>query len=317
MRRLLRLIRYLQNDQISQLSPFSSYHETETAIYLQKLMRVNYTVTNLKNVTTDQFQSYITSLPGEQDATIEGYVDSTYQRDLSVQFEWGHNHDFGTFYMPGRMKNRHIDILAAFMSVYGISEKDLRGKTVLDIGCWTGGTSLLLAAMGAYVFTIEEVCKYANSINYLKDAFGIDNLKVENRSLYSLNSEELFDRFDLALYFRILYHVTDPVLSLRIVFNSLKDGGICLLETMAVKEKGSYCEYRGARETLSKPTMGEPRSGWNWFVPSIEALFRMMTDVGFDVRKTTLHRANRALALGVRNRHVDMLRAGLSNPDIR
>lgn len=317
MKNLWWFVRPSQSDESLQLPSLSSYEGTDAASYLKQLMVNNYTVSNLKNVAADHFYSHITSLQGQEDAAMEGYTDPTYQRDMSVQFQWGHNHDFGSFYMRGLMGNRHINILAAFMSEYGTPGRNLAGKTVLDIGCWTGGTSLLLAAMGARVFAIEEVRKYADCLNYLKDAFGLNNLQVENRSLYSLDSNEFADRFDMVLYFGVLYHVTDPVLSLRIVFNCLKNGGICLLETMAVKGKGSYCEYWGAHETLSKPKGKKPRSGWTWFVPSLESLCRMMADVGFDVRKATLHRDGRALALGIRHQHVDMLRAGLSNRYIR
>lgn len=317
MNKALQLVKRHRNSRIHQLPPLGASSGTNAATFLRQLMIDYHTTASLKNVSPDQFQSYITSLPSQSDAAMEGYIDAAYQRDLSVQFEWGHNHDFGTFYMPGRMKDRHIDILATFMTVYGTLDSDLRGKKVLDIGCWTGGTSLLLAAMGAEVFAIEEVRKYADCVTYLRDAFGLENLQVEHRSLYSLDSLEFYDRFDMVVYFGVLYHVSDPILSLRIVFNSLQDGGICLLETMAVNRQGSYCEYRGAQETLSKPKAGKTRSGWNWLVPSLEAIHRMMTDVGFDVQKTTLHSGNRALALGVRNRHVDILRAGLSKQNIR
>jgi 2-polyprenyl-3-methyl-5-hydroxy-6-metoxy-1,4-benzoquinol methylase len=317
MNTLLRFLKRLGDGQIPRHPPFSSYESTEVGVYLQRLMRDNYTVDNLAKLTGDQFQSHITALQGKCDAEMEDYVDPTYQRDLSVQFEWGHNHDFGTFHLPGRMGDRHIDILATFAAVYGIPPLDLRGKTILDIGCWTGVTSLLLAAMGAEVFAIEEVRKYADCVSYLKEAFGITKLTVENMSLYSLDQPEFFDRFDMVLYFGVLYHVSDPILSLRIVFNCLKDDGICLLETMAAEKKGSYCEYLGANETLNTPKDGKNRGGWNWFVPSLEAFTRMMTDVGFTVRKATFHQGYRALALGVRNKHVDMLRAGLSNRFIR
>jgi SAM-dependent methyltransferase len=214
-------------------------------------------------------------------------------------------------------------VLATFMKEYGTPSRSLSGLRVLDIGCWTGGTSLLLAAMGAEVFAIEEVRKYADCVNYMKNAFGLESLTVENRSLYSLAEEKFYDRFDIALYSGVLYHVTDPVLSLRIVFNSLKDGGTCLLETMATEGKGSFCDYYGAFDTLKRSAAdGGVRSGWNWFVPSLEAVTRLMTDVGFDVRHATLHEgaregARRALGLGVRKEHVNMLRAGLSRPDIR
>jgi len=317
MKSLVRILARFWNNQIPRLPPLSSYEPTYVGAHLRQLMRDNYKVQNLKKLKPEQFQSYITNLQGKSDAEMEGYVDSAYQRDLSVQFEWGHNHDFGTFHLPGRMGDRHIHILATFATIYGIPPLDLRGKTILDIGCWTGGTSLLLAAMGAEVYAIEEVRKYADCVSYLKEAFGVGNLTVENMSLYSLDQPEFFDRFDMVFYFGVLYHVSDPILSLRIVFNCLKDDGMCFLETMAAEKKGSYCDYLGANETLNHPKYGKNRGGWNWFIPSLEALSRMMADVGFTVRKATLHQGSRALALGVRNKHVDMLRAGLSNRFIR
>jgi len=317
MKNLVRVLARLRNRQIPQLPPLSAYESTDVGAHLRQLMLDNYTVHNLKKLAPEQFQSYITSLQGKWDPETEGYVDPSYQRDLSVRFEWGHNHDFDTFSLPGRMGDRHIDILAAFAAVYGFPPVDLRGKAVLDIGCWTGGTSLLLAGMGAEVFAIEEVRKYADAVRYLKEAFGVERLTVQHKSLYSLDQAEFFDRFDIVLHFGVLYHVSDPVLSLRIIFNCLKDGGICLLETMAAEKKGSYCEYLGANETLNAPKDSGNRGGWNWFVPSLEALSRMMTDVGFVVRKATFHQGYRALALGVRDKHVEMLRAGLSNRFIR
>jgi 2-polyprenyl-3-methyl-5-hydroxy-6-metoxy-1,4-benzoquinol methylase len=202
------------------------------------------------------------------------------------------------------MGNRYLTLLAAFIDEFRVLPLSLNGARVLDIGCWTGGMSLLLAAMGAEVFAIEEVRKYADVVNYMKNAFGLDNLTVENRSLYSLDDEKFYDRFDIALYSGVLYHVTDPVLSLRIIFNALKDGGACLLETMAVAGKGSFCDYYGAYDTLRRPADGKPRFGWSWFIPSLEAVSRMMTDVGFEVRHATLHEAARAGAHEARFRLV-------------
>lgn len=302
--------------------PFGAYRETSSGAFLRGLMQRHYTVAQLQNETPAAFQRHILGMIGQHDAAIEGYGDATCQRDFSVQFAWGHDHDFGAFTLSGAMRSRHIDILATCMEAYGVPDRDLRGTRILDVGCWTGGTSLLLAAMGADVFAIEEVRKYAECVNYLKHAFGIDNLTVEHRSLYSLADAGLDDAFDIVLYAGVLYHVTDPVLSLRIVFNTLKDEGVCLLETMAIGDAGSVCRYDGAFHTLARPWDGTPRYGWQWFVPSLAALSAMMADVGFAVRRATLHEGvpsdeRRALALGVRQRHGDMLRAGLARPDIR
>lgn len=46
------------------------------------------------------------------------------------------------------MADRHIEIIARFLSDFGLP-LDLTGKKVLDIGVWTGGTCLALCALGA------------------------------------------------------------------------------------------------------------------------------------------------------------------------
>ena len=296
---------------------FAEYATSAAANQLRALMKDRFTVAGLKNVSADDFQKHIQSLPGKRDAEVEGFTDASRQRDFTIQFEWGHNHDFGTFSMQGTMRDRHVNILATLLTDYGLTVADFAGKRVLDIGCWTGGTSLLLAAMGAEVVAIEEVKKYAICVEYLANAFGLTNLTVERHSLYALDMPEFYERFDFVLYSGVLYHVTDPVLSLRIAFNCLRDGGRCMLETYAANGADSYCEYHGAYETYNRETRGQPRWGWNWFLPTPEATKRMMIDVGFRVTKIDLHDENRVLAIGVRDQHVDMLRAGLSKPSVR
>jgi SAM-dependent methyltransferase len=301
------------------LPALSTFDDTEAALHLRRLMRERYTVASLKAVDPAQFQRHIQGQPGRRDTAVERYAGTDRQRDLSVQFEWGHNHDFGAFSMPGLMGDRHLHVLAAFMTLFGVPARDLTGSTILDVGCWTCGTSLLLAAMGARVLAIEEVVKYADSVRYMRDAFAVENLDVHSRSLYSLDEDAFRDRFDLALYSGVLYHVTDPVLSLRILFNSLRDGGLCLVETMVVEGPGSFCGYGERRDARSRDP-ARPATllgGWAWFVPSMQALSNMLVDAGFEVRGSRLLEGTRALALAERVRHVDMLRAGLSKPSIR
>lgn len=308
-----------QRHSLASHPPLASYANSEAGQFLRAVLSARYTVANLRNVSAGEFQEYITGLCGGRDSDIEGYSDTARQRDLSVQFEWGHNHDFGTFQMHGLMGDRHVEILATFMSLYGLLPQNLKGMTVLDIGSWTGGMGLLLAGMGARVLGIEEVRKYAESLRYLKHAFAIDNLDVESRSLYSLAHPQYENRFDIVVYSGVLYHVTDPVVSLRILFNCLKDGGICLLETAATDSRESICVYGGRRpsETRDASKPFTLLGGWDWFVPSLAAIENMLMDVGFNVCRSVLHRGGRATAAARRVRHVDMLRAGLSRPEIR
>lgn len=263
------------------------------------------------------FEDHIKGLLGTIDADIEGYKDADQQRDLSIKYTWGHNHDFGEFRLRGAMGDRHIQILAEFIDKYHLP-LDLTGKKVLDVGAWTGGTCLLLCALGAEVTALEEVVKYANTINYLAEAFGLEGLNCKSISLYELDEHDVYDYI---LYSGVIYHVTDPVLSLRILFNALKDGGRIFVETMGVVAganspplaavEGPKVTRGGSRENLN-------RGGWNYFLPSTSALALWMETAGFeDVHVGAIDHQQRIKAAGTRTEHKDILRAGLSRPDVR
>jgi hypothetical protein len=117
---------------------------------------------------------------------------------------------------------------------------------------------------------------------------------------------------DFVLFAGVVYHVTDPILALRITFDCLKDVGKCLLETYSLESKDSVVECQGSG--LVGPGSEEElnRGGWNWFVPSPAALRRMMCDVGYQEVTVGEVIAARAFAVGTRSRHVDMMRGGLS-----
>ena len=290
---------------------------TDLAAHLRTLMKDNYGTGNLVNVGGAEFKENILSRIGKDDAAIEGYADPTKQRDLSIRFRWGHDHDFGDFSLDGEMADRHILIIARFLSDFGLP-LDLTGKKVLDIGVWTGGTCLALCALGAEVVGLEEVRKYADTVTYLAHAFGLDNLTCEALSVYEYDRA---DAFDYVLYSGVIYHVTDPVLSLRILYNALKDGGDIFVETFGIAlDPGlppmTMVESPG---TVRSGSEGEKsRTGWNYFVPTDKALKLWMETVGFhDVTVAALNDNSRYLAKGTRHAHEEMARAGLARRDIR
>lgn len=245
------------------------------------------------------------------DFEMEGYNSPKHQRDLSVKFTWGHNHDFGEFYLSGKMGDRHVEIISKFVD----SEElpiELGSNYILDIGCWTGGTSLLLSSMGSRVDAIEEVRKYAQCSQFLFDSFDTDAV-CYNKSLFGVGGNDEFE-YDFVLMSGVLYHLTDPVLGLRIAFNYLKNGGKLLLETAVTSDKNCTCEYKGPSQVVNG---GRPRVGWNWFIPSMSALTTMLSDVGFESSKVIEVKGSRAIVVAYKEKHRDMLRAGLSEPHIR
>lgn len=293
------------------------YEKLPSYKYLRNLMD-RYQTKDLINVDKESFRRKIDNFISIQDWKMEGYKSTKKQTLYSTKFIWGHNHDFGDFSLEGRMRNRHIWLIATFIDKFKIIPRDLSGLKILDIGSWTGGTSLLLSAMGAHVVAVEEIKKYSDCLNYLKYAFDIKNLDVKNISLFDCTSSDFQDSFDFILFCGVLYHVTDPPLALRILFNSLKNGGALLLETLATNSNKNILSYRVPIRMFKKVYFENPRAGgWDWFIPAPLTVKQMLIDVGYeDIRVgKIIHR--RLFAVGKRNNHVDMNRSGFSKRFIR
>lgn len=280
----------------------------KTEAYLRTIMS-QFVLNNVKDPET--FEAELIKYNSRKDGEMEGYSKEEMgaQRELSIKFAWGHNHDFGTFVMDGILKDRHIEILAAFIDKLELPS-NLVGKRVLDIGVWCGGTSLLLAGMGAEVDAIEEVVKYGECAWFLFTQFEklfIKKPEIIIRSFYDLSNDMVrehygLQEYDYVIFPGVLYHLTDPIVALRILFNSLKDGGELYLETaIATHHSGQELVYQGPQKT-----------GNNWFSPSISALFRMTQDVGFEDIIGTGFTEGRYIMKAVRKEWKPMMKAGLS-----
>lgn len=281
--------------------------------YLHELMR-RYQVKDLVNVGHEGFLRKLQEFAAIDDGAMEGYVDATKQNPVTVKFHWGHRHDFGCFSMPGRMGNHHIAVMATFIDKLGAIPRSLSGMRVLDVGCWTGGSSLLLCAMGAEVVAVEEVRKFADCARYLAFAFDVKALEVRHMSLYECTAAQFQDDFDLVLCAGVLHHLSDPKLALRIMFNCLKDGGLCLLETLSF-EHDPHIRARRAREAAGEGAL-EP-AGWNWMLFTRPTLARTLEEVGYAISHPCSVVDDRSFIAARRVRHADMWRGGLSVRNIR
>ncbi len=219
-------------------------------------------------------------------------------------FVWGHNHDFGHgFTRSGAMGDRHKEIISELISL-GMMPGDLTGKRVLDIGCWSGGDLLILAGLGAKVEAIEEHPLAAATAGDLTKLLGCA-APVHSFSAYN-DRPEWKQSFDVVYCCGVIYHVTDPLLLLRICFAYLKPGGRLVIETKMQEGAGSSCSYSGVVER-----------GWNWYAPTFEAMGRWMVDAGFAEENVRVHRRSigRLLASGVKTEAVPMPEtAGFSRP---
>ncbi len=219
-------------------------------------------------------------------------------------FVWGHNHDFGFgINRAGAMGPRHVEITTEAVRL-GMLPPNLQGKQVLDVGCWSGGDLLVLAGLGGQVTAIEEHPIAAKAAQRLIDLLGLRASVIES-SLFS-DRQEWAGQFDYAYCSGVIYHVTDPMLLLRILFAYLKPGGDIFIETKGIIGEGSICSYSG---TLEK--------GWNWYAPNELALGRWLVDAGFDVQTVRVHRRDngRLLACGRKTGTLPLREtAGFSRP---
>jgi SAM-dependent methyltransferase len=226
------------------------------------------------------------------------------QREYSINFKWGHNHDFGSFQLEGILGDRHIDLIETFVDDFGLP-MDLSNTEVLDVGIWCGGTTLLLDGMGAVAYGIEEVETYANCARLLFKSFGCA-ARSYHSNLYDWGDVMRDEIYDYIIFPGVLYHLSDPLVALRILFNALKDGGELYIETKLIPKfdvgcENAYLEFDGGK-------------GNNWFTPDPEALHQMCASVGFKFIDANWDRnnENRAFAKYRRDEWKPMLRAGLS-----
>jgi hypothetical protein len=225
-------------------------------------------------VPAEGFRAKIVGSIGQAAGPVQAEGANDNQSIHMLRFHWGHDHDFGTFQVPGCMGTRHVWMLSRFFDHFGLEPSSLSGKKVLDIGCWTGGVSLVLARMGARTLATDEIGMYSEMLAYEAMAFGLDNLEAQEMSLYDLESTGHTGEFDVVFLLGVLYHLSDPIVSLRRIYNCMKPGGSLYLESMCIDSGECVCEYEG-------PSRRRGQFGWNWFVPSPKAIQRMLADAGF------------------------------------
>lgn len=169
---------------------------------------------------------------------------------------------------------------------------DLRGKTVLDIGCNGGFFSMEMKRRGA-----DRVLGIDTDDHYLKQALfaaDVEGLDIEFRHLSVYDVASLKEQFDIVFFIGVLYHLRHPLLALDLVhehvtrdlliFQSLQRGSTRVAkvapdypfsETAPFDDPGypklHFIEHRYAADQT------------NWWVPNRACTEAMLRSAGFEI----------------------------------
>lgn len=170
--------------------------------------------------------------------------------------------------------------------------EDLRGKTVLDIGCNAGFYSLEMKRRGAdRVVAIDSDERYLAQARFAAQISGCD-IEFHKLSVYEVG--RLGEKFDLVIFMGVLYHLRHPLLALDLIHeNVAKD--LLLFQSM---QRGSdevepvQNDYNFWQTDIfdqpgfprlhfiEKNYSGDPT---NWWIPNRACAEAMLRSAGFEI----------------------------------
>jgi SAM-dependent methyltransferase len=189
--------------------------------------------------------SWPLSLSKDMSAVALQHVKADVERlAVAAQYGWGHTIDFGPFCKEGLLGRDYLDIAGA-IDDWGWWPANLNGMRVADVGCFTGGLSLLMAHRGAaVVYAVDEISQHLAQCAFLADTFGTTAVRPVLKSVYKLGDVIPPASLDLILLAGVLYHLSDMLVGLYALRELLKPGGVLLIQSNAVNDfSHSYANF--------------------------------------------------------------------------
>ena len=169
---------------------------------------------------------------------------------------------------------------------------DLRGKSVLDIGCNGGFYSIEMKRRGAArVVGIDSDEDYLAQARFAAEVTGHE-IEFRRLSVYDLGA--LGERFDIVLFMGVLYHLRHPLLALDLihehvardllVFQSMQRGSaeVALLrEDYDFQETGPFDEPGWPKLHFVERRYAHDNT--NWWIPNRACAEAMLRSAGFAI----------------------------------
>jgi tRNA (mo5U34)-methyltransferase len=169
--------------------------------------------------------------------------------------------------LPGLQSVEH---LRWRLGLFGLPN-DLRGKRVLDIGAWDGWFSFECERRGAEVVAVD--CVALDTFIEAKRLIGsrVEYLTLDVNEL----SARRLGRFDIVLFFGVLYHLRHPLLGLEKAVEL--STGLALVESFVIAPE--HRQHPAVMEYYERAELGGQID--NWCGPSPECLLSFCRSAGF------------------------------------
>jgi len=134
--------------------------------------------------------------------------------------------------------------------VESVVDQHFRGRInnvrCLDVGCHEGFYSVAMARKGMReVRGIDVRAASLDKARFVAEALRLTNVAYEERNVEDLAATA--EPYDLCLFLGILYHLENPILSLRNISRMTRE--LCIVETQVVDEVEGHAEWGAAAWT--------------------------------------------------------------------
>jgi tRNA (mo5U34)-methyltransferase len=205
--------------------------------------------------------------------------------------KWFHNIDLnGVKTAPDHFLGDYPNF--KYQNFAGALPEDLRGKTVLDVGCNAGFYSIEMKKRGAErVVGIDSDERYLAQARFAAETLGFD-IEFRNMSVYEV--AQLGEKFDVVIFMGVFYHLRHPLLALDLLYDNVV-GDLLIFQSMqrgsneveSVKPDYPFSEtdiflshhfpqmYFIEHRYSQDPT--------NWWIPNRAGTEAMLRSAGFEI----------------------------------
>jgi tRNA (mo5U34)-methyltransferase len=216
--------------------------------------------------------------------------------ELEIQIrnlgEWFHNLDL--YGVPTAPNHFLGDFPAVkWKHIVPALPQNLRGASVLDIGCNGGFYSIQLKRLGAgRVLGIDVDDRYLEQARFAASTLDVD-IEFDKCSVYEVDS--IAGQFDYVFFMGVLYHLRYPLFALDKVITKIAPGGKLVFQTM-LRGSSSTKEWEDNYQFGTTNVFYDP--AWpalyfvercyandptNWWIPNTAAAEAMLRSSGLEI----------------------------------